>query len=547
MVENKVKKHLTFLAFILPALALYILFFIAPFFNGVGLSFTNWDGITAKIPMTIPKLDYEKKILPAILPKEKEFLSTVYTLSNGQYARVGIQGLKKLRTSRILKKAGYESENYKFIGLSNYKKILTGKAERNFYPHIDTVAKYKVTSSLPYSIPKADFEKVIIKNAKKEAKRLLQDKEVQNAPERRLSTKRSSMKDEPLSVYKASALPPSSYNFRDYSDEEILKIVYIYQEDTETYRINAFYNELEVTRPIRNMGLKASAVSEFIAKVNKSFFSSDPYLMQNLCIEFVNKFNIDNDKESLIVAICVQLKRIAEVKRILEKYYIKKSFNLGVTGFTLFFAIFSVLGINILAFTLALALDTGLRGQKALRAIYFLPNVLSMVIVALIWNILFTHLLPALTGVHTWLMDSKKTPWLLVLIATWQGAGYYMIIYLAGLQNIPSDIIEAASLDGASSLQRFKNITLPLMIPSITVSLFLTIANAFKSFDLMYALLGPTGYATGTVPIVYDIYFQAFSNKQAGEATAKAICLFFVILLITGLQLTVMKKKEIEA
>ena len=90
-------------------------------------------------------------------------------------------------------------------------------------------------------------------------------------------------------------------------------------------------------------------------------------------------------------------------------------------------------------------------------------------------------------------------------------------------------------------------ITFPLMIPSLTISLFLTIANAFKSFDLIYALLGPTGYSTGTVPIVMDIYFDAFANKQAGLANAKAMILFLVIVIVTGIQLITMKKKEIEA
>ncbi|UKI54443.1 MAG: sugar ABC transporter permease [Treponema sp.] len=143
--------------------------------------------------------------------------------------------------------------------------------------------------------------------------------------------------------------------------------------------------------------------------------------------------------------------------------------------------------------------------------------------------------------------DSNKTPWLLVIVAVWQGCGYYMIVYLAGLQNIPTEVIEAAKIDGASGWQRFRYITLPLMIPSLTISFFLTIANALKSFDLIYAMIGPTGYATGTVPFVLDIYFDAFSLKQAGLATAKAMVLFVVIVIVTGIQLYVMKRKEVEA
>ena len=221
--------------------------------------------------------------------------------------------------------------------------------------------------------------------------------------------------------------------------------------------------------------------------------------------------------------------------------------NMGVIGFTLFFAFFSVIGINFVAFCLALALDSGIKGQKIFRTIFFLPNVLSMIIVALIWSMLFVQLLPAVTGIEQWISDSAKTPWLLVLVAVWQGCGYYMIVYLAGLQNIPVDVIEAAKIDGATGWQRFRYVTLPLMIPSLTISLFLSIANALKSFDLIYAMIGSTGYATGTVPFVMDIYFDAFSLKQAGLATAKAMVLFVVIVLVTGIQLFTMKRKEVEA
>ena len=124
--------------------------------------------------------------------------------------------------------------------------------------------------------------------------------------------------------------------------------------------------------------------------------------------------------------------------------------QLGVVGFTFFFALFSVIGINVLAFLLALVLDSDLPGQKIFRTIFFLPNVLSMIIVALIWKMLFYQILPAISGIDLWLSDASKAPWLLVLVATWQGCGYYMIVYLAGLQNIPTDVIEASLIDGAS-------------------------------------------------------------------------------------------------
>ncbi|HNQ97662.1 MAG TPA: sugar ABC transporter permease, partial [Treponemataceae bacterium] len=118
--------------------------------------------------------------------------------------------------------------------------------------------------------------------------------------------------------------------------------------------------------------------------------------------------------------------------------------------------------------------------------------------------------------------------------------------YLAGLQNIPTDVLEAARIDGASAFQRFRSITLPLLVPAITISFFLTIANALKSFDLIYAITSGSAYTFGTVPVVLDIYFDAFARKQAGLATAKAMLLFSIIFLVTGIQLYVMKKKEVE-
>jgi raffinose/stachyose/melibiose transport system permease protein len=169
-----------------------------------------------------------------------------------------------------------------------------------------------------------------------------------------------------------------------------------------------------------------------------------------------------------------------------------------------------------------------------------------MVVVALVWSFVFFHLLPKLTGIQSWMGDSGKAPWLIVLVAVWQAAGYYMVIYLAGLQNIPTDIVEAATIDGADWWQRLRHITLPMLAPAFTICLFLSIANALKSFDLMYAMVGPSGYALGTVPLVMDIYFDAFAQKAAGMATAKAMLLFALIFLVTGIQLRAMGKKEVQ-
>lgn len=292
--------------------------------------------------------------------------------------------------------------------------------------------------------------------------------------------------------------------------------------------------------------MSESELDDFIRKAQSAALSADTAALQDIESGFISTHKLSAGSSQVVRTAAAGLLRAAELKNVLSTTWVLKKFSMGVVGFTLFFAIFSVVGINVVAFALALALDSGVYGQKVMRTVFFLPNVLSMVIVALIWSLLFNQLLPSLTGIKEWIGDPAKTPWLLVAVAVWQGCGYYMIVYLAGLQNIPTDVIEASKIDGAGALQRFRFITLPLMVPSITISLFLSIANALKSFDLMYAMIGPTGYATGTVPFVYDIYFDAFSNKQAGMATAKAMVLFIAIFIITGMQLYIMKRKEVE-
>lgn len=511
MVEPKVKKWSYFTAFILPSLILYLLFFITPFFSGIGISLTNWDGLTQKVPMILGKAEFETQILQKIdNQKDVDFVMSVYSFDekNNSYRRSGISGTKKNKLERIIKKTKYEPEKYKFIGLENYKKIFTGKGDSNFYPHVSKIQKYNKSSELPTVIERRAFEREILKG-----------------------------------------LPKNS------SDGELIKKAYIYSEPADNYRLVKEYDEFEITTPLWELDevLVSKTVSEsdidsFVRALKSTALEQDRDAVLKMAVDFIHAHSIsDRTSRDTILSVAQKMVAVGELRIALSNNWIVRQRNMGVIGFTLFFAFFSVIGINVVAFALALALDTGLRGQKILRTIFFLPNVLSMIIVALIWNMLFVQLLPAITGIEKWISDPNKTPWLLVVVAVWQGAGYYMIVYLAGLQNIPTEIIEAAKIDGATGWQRFRFITVPLMIPALTISLFLTIASALKSFDLMYAMIGSTGYATGTVPLVYDIYFQAYSLKEAGMATAKAMVLFLAIVLITGIQLFLMKRKEVEA
>ena len=338
------------------------------------------------------------------------------------------------------------------------------------------------------------------------------------------------------------------------ADGTLIKNAYTYFEPLDAYRLSKEYDEFEITTPLWELDevlvtktVSESDIDSFVRNLKVIALGQDAYSIRKAAVDFIHLHSISDGSRDTVLSVADGMLEAGKLKIALSDNWVVKQRNMGVVGFTLFFAFFSVIGINVVAFALALALDTGLHGQKILRTVFFLPNVLSMIIVALIWNMLFVQLLPALTGVEKWISDPNKTPWLLVVVAVWQGAGYYMIVYLAGLQNIPTEIIEAAKIDGATGWQRFRFITLPMMIPALTISLFLTIANALKSFDLMYAMVGPTGYATGTVPLVYDIYFQAYSMKESGMATAKAMVLFLAIVLVTGIQLFLMKRKEVEA
>lgn len=219
--------------------------------------------------------------------------------------------------------------------------------------------------------------------------------------------------------------------------------------------------------------------------------------------------------------------------------------------FTFKYAILNVIFINILAFALALMLDRTVKGIGFLRSIFFMPNVISMVIVGFIWQFIFMNVVGEVskfTGLsflnQSWLGDPSITLYSVTLVSVWRGTGYMMIIYLAGLQTINSEIIDASRIDGASNWGKFIYIILPLMIPSINICLFMTIANSFKMFDLVFAMTrGGPGYATEVISL--NIYNEAFLNDRYGYGIAKAVVLAIIIMIVTYIQLKALKKKEV--
>ncbi|PKP59172.1 sugar ABC transporter permease [Candidatus Atribacteria bacterium HGW-Atribacteria-1] len=219
--------------------------------------------------------------------------------------------------------------------------------------------------------------------------------------------------------------------------------------------------------------------------------------------------------------------------------------------FTFKYAVLNVIFINILAFALALMLDRTVKGIGFLRSIFFMPNVISMVIVGFIWQFIFMNVVGEMSRFmgmpflnQSWLGDPHIALYSVTLVSVWRGTGYMMIIYLAGLQTINSEIIDASRIDGASNWGKFIYIILPLMIPSINICLFMTIANSFKMFDLVFAMTrGGPGYATEVISL--NLYNEAFLNDRYGYGIAKAVVLAIIIMIVTYIQLKVLKKREV--
>lgn len=220
--------------------------------------------------------------------------------------------------------------------------------------------------------------------------------------------------------------------------------------------------------------------------------------------------------------------------------------------FTFKYTIFVVILTNLLALALALILDKPLKLKNLFRTVFFLPNIIGLIIIGFIWRFIFTRGFDALYSAiklpifsWSWLGDHKLAWISLVLVAVWQSVGYMMVIYIAGLQTIPQDVLESAALEGATGLRKFLFITLPLIMPSVTICLFLTLANNLKVFDLVYALTGG-GPGTSTTSVSVNIYRESFQASRYGYGTAQAVLFFLLILVVTLIQLRILKRREVE-
>lgn len=221
--------------------------------------------------------------------------------------------------------------------------------------------------------------------------------------------------------------------------------------------------------------------------------------------------------------------------------------------FTLRFTVVSVVAANILALLLAFILMTTLKTKKLLRTVFFMPNVIGGILLGYIWQFIFTKgfaTIGELTGLSFFKLPWLGTPgtgfWGLVIVFVWQTAGYMMVIYIAALAGIPKDLTEAARIDGARAPQLFKSVYVPLIMPAITICLFLTTSNAFKMFDLNLSLT-KGGPGTSTQSLAYNIYAEALINNRYGLGTAKALLFFAAVSLITVTQVWLTKRKEVSA
>ena len=238
---------------------------------------------------------------------------------------------------------------------------------------------------------------------------------------------------------------------------------------------------------------------------------------------------------------------VVDAKCVGRSNYIKAFSNKDFTNallFTLKFTAVSIITINVFAFALAMLLTKGIKGTNTFRTILFMPNLIGGIVLGYIWQLIINGVLMRFGVTITY--KASYGFWGLVILSNWQMIGYMMVIYIAGIQNIPPELIEASKIDGANFFQVLKNVTIPLVMPSVTICLFLTLANSFKMFDQNLALTAGAP-AKQTQMLALDIYNTFYGTVGwEGVGQAKAV-VFSVILAVIGItQLYFTGRKEIE-
>ena len=216
-------------------------------------------------------------------------------------------------------------------------------------------------------------------------------------------------------------------------------------------------------------------------------------------------------------------------------------------GFTVKYAVVAIILINVIALGLALLLTRNLKGTNIFRTIFFMPNLIGGIVLGYIWQILINCVL-SLTGLPLLMLNSNAGYWGLIILTGWQQIGYMMIIYIAGLQNVPDDLTEAASIDGANSWTTFWKVKLPMIMSSITVCVFLTLTNSFKLFDQNLALTGgePNHLTEMLALNIYDTFYARAGAQWKGLGQAKAVLFCLLVVAISFAQLKATRSKEVQ-
>ena len=211
------------------------------------------------------------------------------------------------------------------------------------------------------------------------------------------------------------------------------------------------------------------------------------------------------------------------------------------------FSVVSIITINVIAFALALLLTKGLKGTNVFRTIFFMPNLIGGIVLGYIWQILINCVL-SIVEKPLLALNTSAGYWGLIILMCWQQIGYMMIIYIAGLQNVFDDLIEAAEIDGATPWKILWKIKLPMVMPSITICVFLTLTNSFKLFDQNLELTGgEPNHATEMLALnIYQTFYARSGPAWKGIGQAKAFIFFIIVIVISMIQLKATRSKEVQ-
>ena len=216
-------------------------------------------------------------------------------------------------------------------------------------------------------------------------------------------------------------------------------------------------------------------------------------------------------------------------------------------GYTAMYAIVSVILINVLAFAVAYALTQKIKGANLFRTVFFMPNLIGGIVLGYIWNILINCVL-SLAGEPLLALNKTAGYWGMIILMCWQQIGYMMIIYIAGLQSIPNEFLEAARIDGANARQTLFQVKIPNVMPSITICMFLTLTNSFKLFDQNLALTGgDPNHATEMLALnIYNNFYARSGAAWKGIGQAKAVVFCIMVIAISMIQLKATRSKEVQ-